>query len=46
MVYIFCRWLHAHCDGILNEDDAERAAEFGYHCLYCRPTTGQAGPCK
>ncbi|XP_052230616.1 uncharacterized protein LOC127844448 isoform X3 [Dreissena polymorpha] len=38
------RWLHAACDSIMNEDDAERAAEFGYHCTFCRPRTGQPGP--
>lgn len=39
------RWLHAPCDGIRSEDDAERAADYGYHCLFCRPKTGQYGPC-
>ncbi|XP_052804919.1 histone-lysine N-methyltransferase 2D-like isoform X3 [Mya arenaria] len=38
------RWLHASCDGVMSEDDAERAAEFGYHCCFCRPRTGQLGP--
>ena len=40
------RWLHANCDGILTEDDAERAADFGYNCWFCRPITGHPGPCK
>ncbi|RWS06901.1 Histone-lysine N-methyltransferase MLL3-like protein [Dinothrombium tinctorium] len=31
------RWLHAKCDGMNNEDDCESAADFGYHCLICRP---------
>ncbi|KAL5009713.1 hypothetical protein ScPMuIL_012018 [Solemya velum] len=38
------RWLHAACDGLRTEDDTELAADFGYHCLYCRPKTGQPGP--
>ncbi|XP_060078098.1 histone-lysine N-methyltransferase 2C-like, partial [Ylistrum balloti] len=38
------RWIHGHCDQLKNEDDAERAADFGYHCLFCRPKTGQPGP--
>ncbi|XP_077869300.1 histone-lysine N-methyltransferase 2C-like, partial [Saccoglossus kowalevskii] len=36
------RWLHAECDGFHNEDDIERAADQGYHCLLCRPTTEPA----
>ena len=40
------RWLHAICDGLRTEDEAERASEYGYHCLYCRPKTGHLGPCK
>lgn len=40
------RWLHGMCDGLCNEDDLERAADYGYHCLYCRPRTGQKGPCE
>ena len=38
------RWLHANCDGILTEEEAERASDFGYHCCFCRPITGHAGP--
>ena len=38
------RWLHTFCDNLHSEDDAERAADYGYHCLYCRPVTGKAGP--
>ncbi|XP_069119821.1 histone-lysine N-methyltransferase 2C-like isoform X3 [Argopecten irradians] len=38
------RWIHGQCDQLKNEDDAERAADFGYHCLFCRPKTGQPGP--
>ncbi|KAK6183545.1 hypothetical protein SNE40_011007 [Patella caerulea] len=38
------RWLHAACDGLKNEDEAELAADYGYHCLFCRPKTGQPGP--
>ncbi|XP_070175347.1 histone-lysine N-methyltransferase 2C-like isoform X3 [Littorina saxatilis] len=38
------RWLHCMCDGLRNEDEAELAADYGYHCLYCRPKTGKTGP--
>ena len=31
------RWLHSHCDGMDTEQDCELAADFGYHCLMCRP---------
>lgn len=31
------RWLHANCDEIRNEDDAERCIDEGYKCLLCRP---------
>lgn len=31
------RWLHASCDEIRNEEDAERCIEEGYKCLLCRP---------
>ncbi|XP_054161923.1 histone-lysine N-methyltransferase 2C-like [Oppia nitens] len=31
------RWLHSKCDGMTTEDDCESAADFGYHCLLCRP---------
>ncbi|RWS27476.1 hypothetical protein B4U80_04620, partial [Leptotrombidium deliense] len=31
------RWLHAKCDGMNTEDDCESAADFGYHCVICRP---------
>ncbi|XP_014677931.1 PREDICTED: histone-lysine N-methyltransferase 2C-like, partial [Priapulus caudatus] len=33
------RWLHTSCDGMHNEDDVERAADWGYHCLVCRQST-------
>ncbi|XP_052093536.1 histone-lysine N-methyltransferase 2C-like isoform X6 [Mytilus californianus] len=38
------RWLHALCDGLKNEDETERAADFGYNCKFCRPRTGHPGP--
>ncbi|XP_055997566.1 histone-lysine N-methyltransferase 2C-like isoform X11 [Ostrea edulis] len=38
------RWLHAQCDGLRSEDDMERAAEYEYQCLFCRPKTGKDGP--
>lgn len=39
---IFChRWLHGSCDGLVNEEELDRAADYGYHCLYCRPKTKQ-----
>lgn len=41
-----CRWIHATCDGLKNEDDVEAALDYGYHCMLCRPTTGVSGPCK
>lgn len=31
------RWLHANCDEIHNEEDAERCIEEGYKCVLCRP---------
>jgi len=40
------RWLHASCDGISNEDEAELAIDHNYHCLLCRPTTGVPAPGK
>jgi histone-lysine N-methyltransferase MLL3 len=40
------RWLHALCDGLKNEDETERAADFGYNCKFCRPRTGHSGPCE
>ena len=43
---VYFRWLHTYCDSIRNEDEAEKAAEFGYHCLLCRPITGMPGPCE
>ncbi|XP_078661528.1 histone-lysine N-methyltransferase 2C-like [Branchiostoma floridae x Branchiostoma belcheri] len=33
------RWLHSECDGMQSEDEAERAADAGYHCVMCRPRT-------
>ncbi|XP_035658286.1 histone-lysine N-methyltransferase 2C-like [Branchiostoma floridae] len=33
------RWLHSECDGMHSEDEAERAADAGYHCVMCRPRT-------
>ena len=44
--YICCSWLHAFCDGLKNEEEAEKAIDYGYHCLHCRPVTGQHGPRK
>ncbi|XP_052693645.1 histone-lysine N-methyltransferase 2C-like isoform X7 [Crassostrea angulata] len=38
------RWLHALCDGLRSEDDMERAADYDYQCLFCRPKTGKDGP--
>ncbi|GFS15633.1 histone-lysine N-methyltransferase 2C, partial [Elysia marginata] len=38
------RWLHCECDGLNGEDEAEMAADYGYHCLFCRPLTGKEGP--
>lgn len=40
------RWLHALCDGLRSEDDMERAADYDYQCLFCRPKTGKDGPRK
>lgn len=40
------RWLHAVCDGVNTEDEAECAVEYGYHCMLCRPLTGVQGPRK
>lgn len=31
------RWLHANCDEIRNEEEAERCIDEGYKCLFCRP---------
>ncbi|KAL3211534.1 hypothetical protein MRX96_036354 [Rhipicephalus microplus] len=31
------RWMHGMCDQISSEEDAERCAEYGYNCPYCRP---------
>ena len=36
------RWLHGSCDGLVSEEELDRAAEYGYHCLYCRPKTKRA----
>ncbi|XP_066300292.1 histone-lysine N-methyltransferase 2C-like isoform X1 [Branchiostoma lanceolatum] len=33
------RWLHSECDGMHSEDEAEKAADGGYHCVMCRPRT-------
>ncbi|XP_048237798.1 histone-lysine N-methyltransferase 2C-like isoform X4 [Haliotis rufescens] len=38
------RWLHSSCDGLKCEEDAEKAADYGYHCLFCRPKTDHPGP--
>ncbi|CAH1773145.1 unnamed protein product [Owenia fusiformis] len=38
------RWLHALCDGLKNEEEAEIASDMGYQCLYCRSITGHPGP--
>ncbi|XP_059154742.1 histone-lysine N-methyltransferase 2C-like isoform X4 [Physella acuta] len=38
------RWLHCECDGLSGEEDAEIAADYGYHCYFCRPKTGKDGP--
>jgi len=40
------RWLHALCDGIYNEDEAELAIDHNYHCVVCRPITGAPAPGK
>lgn len=37
VVIMYYRWLHAKCDGMNTEDDCEKAADFGYHCINCRP---------
>lgn len=37
----FYRWLHGSCDGLVNEEELDLAADHGYHCLYCRPKTKQ-----
>lgn len=42
LTFLFCRWLHGSCDGLVNEEELDRAAEYGYHCLYCRPKTKRA----
>lgn len=44
--FVCCRWLHSSCDGLKCEEDAEKAADYGYHCLFCRPKTDHPGPCK
>lgn len=31
------RWLHALCDSIKSETEAERCSEEGYNCILCRP---------
>uniref|UniRef100_T1IZ38 Histone-lysine N-methyltransferase 2C n=1 Tax=Strigamia maritima TaxID=126957 RepID=T1IZ38_STRMM len=31
------RWLHTLCDQIRTEEEAEKAADCGYHCIMCRP---------
>ncbi|EEC19910.1 hypothetical protein IscW_ISCW023204 [Ixodes scapularis] len=31
------RWMHGFCDQIACEEDAEKCAEYGYNCPYCRP---------
>lgn len=36
-------WLHAGCDGLASEDDAELAASYTYHCILCREQTGHYG---
>ena len=40
------RWLHASCDGISSEDEAEIAIDHNYHCVLCRPITGAPAPGK
>ncbi|XP_031573347.1 uncharacterized protein LOC116307296 isoform X3 [Actinia tenebrosa] len=39
------RWLHGSCDKLLTEDEVDKAAEYGYHCLFCRPKTKRALVC-
>ena len=39
---ILYRWLHGSCDGLVNEEELDCAADHGYHCLYCRPKTKRA----
>lgn len=43
---LFCssRWLHANCDNMKTEDEAERMSDLGYNCLFCRPLTGAPSP--
>jgi len=31
------RWLHANCDSVKNEDDAEKCSDENYNCVLCRP---------
>ena len=35
--------MHAECDGLASEDDAELAASYVYHCCLCRGETGHYG---
>lgn len=42
LFFLFFRWLHGSCDGLVNEEELDQAAEYGYHCLYCRPKTKHA----
>lgn len=46
LIVLIHRWLHCECDGLTCEDEAELAADYGYHCIFCRPRTGKIGPCK
>lgn len=44
IIWQLFRWLHASCDKMNTEDDAERMSNIGYHCLFCRPKTGTQSP--
>lgn len=37
--FIYCyRWIHAGCDSIRNDEDAEKCSEEDYNCVLCRPS--------
>lgn len=44
-MYYYSRWLHGSCDKLLTEEEVDKAAEYGYHCLFCRPKTKRALVC-
>lgn len=43
MIFYPFRWLHAECDGLNSEQDAEDACSLTYHCSQCRPLTQHLG---